>query len=55
MMKWLRNLINRYDAWCASMGLTPEQKRSCVPYRRDPCSTDKNSATDKANNAAGPR
>ncbi|WP_171760172.1 DUF5363 family protein [Vibrio sp. RE86] len=36
MFGWLKQLIVRYDAWCASMGLTPENKRSCVPYRRDP-------------------
>ncbi|UPQ88495.1 hypothetical protein [Vibrio sinaloensis] len=35
MMKWLRLLIARYDAWCLSLGLTPEHKRSCVPYRSD--------------------
>ena len=36
MWKWLKRVIAKYDAWCHSMGLTPENKRSCVPYRSDP-------------------
>jgi hypothetical protein len=36
MLKWLKQLVAKYDAWCDSMGLTPENKRSCVPYRSDP-------------------
>ncbi|GAD90117.1 hypothetical protein VHA01S_033_00180 [Vibrio halioticoli NBRC 102217] len=36
MKKWLLNLIKQYDAWCENLGLTPEHKRSCVPYRQDP-------------------
>ncbi|WP_169739006.1 MULTISPECIES: DUF5363 family protein [Vibrio] len=40
MINWLKRLIARYDAWCLSMGLTPENKRSCVPYRRDPAHHD---------------
>ncbi|WP_197485249.1 MULTISPECIES: DUF5363 family protein [unclassified Vibrio] len=36
MKKWLKNLLNRYDAWCIELGLTPEHKRSCVAYRSEP-------------------
>ncbi|GIA22873.1 DUF5363 family protein [Vibrio cholerae] len=36
MWLWLKRWIAKYDAWCKSLGLTPEQKRSCVPYRKDP-------------------
>lgn len=36
MWQWLKRWVAKYDAWCNSMGLTPENKRSCVPYRRDP-------------------
>ncbi|MEZ8823585.1 DUF5363 family protein [Vibrio sp. 10N.261.55.A7] len=36
MWNWLKSLLNRYDAWCQSMGLTPENKRSCVPYKQEP-------------------
>ncbi|WP_295900573.1 DUF5363 family protein [uncultured Vibrio sp.] len=36
MLKWLKSILTRYDAWCQSMGLTPENKRSCVPYKKDP-------------------
>lgn len=35
-MNWLKRGIKRYDDWCKEMGLTPDQKRSCVPYRKDP-------------------
>ncbi len=35
MFKWIKTWIRKYDAWCLSLGLTPEQKRSCVPYRKD--------------------
>ncbi|CAE6915373.1 DUF5363 family protein [Vibrio sp. B1FLJ16] len=35
-MNWLKKGIKRYDDWCKEMGLTPDQKRSCVPYRKDP-------------------
>ncbi|MDV6251350.1 DUF5363 family protein [Vibrio sp. EA2] len=35
-MNWLKRGIKRYDDWCKEMGLTPDQKRSCVPYRTDP-------------------
>ncbi|EOX3451480.1 DUF5363 family protein [Vibrio cholerae] len=36
MWQWLKGWIAKYDAWCKSLGLTPEQKRSCVPYRKYP-------------------
>jgi hypothetical protein len=32
----MKRIIEKYDAWCESLGLTPEQKRSCVPYKKDP-------------------
>ncbi|CAE6912088.1 hypothetical protein ACOMICROBIO_FLGHMIGD_02157 [Vibrio sp. B1FLJ16] len=35
-MNWIKRGIKRYDDWCDEMGLTPDQKRSCVPYRKDP-------------------
>ncbi|WP_170933176.1 DUF5363 family protein, partial [Vibrio parahaemolyticus] len=35
-MNWFKRGLKRYDDWCKQMGLTPEQKRSCVPYRKDP-------------------
>ncbi len=35
-MNWFKRAIRRYDNWCKEMGLTPEQKRGCVPYRQDP-------------------
>ncbi|MEF1289336.1 DUF5363 family protein [Vibrio sp. M260118] len=38
MRKWIKKWIAKYDAWCKSMGLTPENKRSCVPYRSEPSS-----------------
>ncbi|EGA69963.1 hypothetical protein VISI1226_07737 [Vibrio sinaloensis DSM 21326] len=36
MIDWFKRLLAKYDAWCLSMGLTAENKRSCVPYRSDP-------------------
>lgn len=36
MLAWLKNWIKKYDTWCKQLGLTPENKRSCVPYRSDP-------------------
>ncbi len=36
MLGWIKALIKKYDKWCEELGLTPENKRSCVPYRRDP-------------------
>jgi len=35
MLNWFKHWLAKYDAWCHSMGLTPENKRSCVPYRSD--------------------
>ena len=35
-MNWFKRGLQRYDDWCKEMGLTPDQKRSCVPYRKDP-------------------
>ncbi len=45
-MDWFKRGIKRYDDWCKEMGLTPDQKRSCVPYRKDPAnqSEEKNAA-----------
>ncbi|EMQ2876135.1 DUF5363 family protein [Vibrio navarrensis] len=34
-MQWLKKWLKRYDDWCRELGLTPEQKRSCVPYKQD--------------------
>ncbi|WP_394247765.1 DUF5363 family protein [Vibrio profundi] len=36
MLAWLKVWIKKYDNWCKQLGLTPENKRSCVPYRSDP-------------------
>ncbi|MFM2590813.1 DUF5363 family protein [Vibrio sp. TBV020] len=36
MLNWFKRALAKYDAWCQSMGLTPENKRSCVPYRAEP-------------------
>ncbi|BCN24945.1 MULTISPECIES: DUF5363 family protein [Vibrio] len=35
-MNWFKKGLKRYDDWCKEMGLTPDQKRSCVPYKKDP-------------------
>ncbi|MCR9933680.1 DUF5363 domain-containing protein [Vibrio antiquarius] len=35
-MNWFKRGLKHYDDWCKEMGLTPDQKRSCVPYRKDP-------------------
>lgn len=32
----LKRWIRRYDQWCRELGLTAEQRRSCVPYRKEP-------------------
>ncbi|CAM3030706.1 DUF5363 domain-containing protein [Vibrio tubiashii] len=42
MLKWFKRWLAKYDAWCQSMGLTPENKRSCVPYRSDSTSSTSN-------------
>ncbi|MEI8634351.1 DUF5363 family protein [Vibrio sp. PP-XX7] len=31
----LKHWIQRYDQWCRELGLTAEQRRSCVPYRKE--------------------
>ncbi|PMG32479.1 hypothetical protein BCU97_21295 [Vibrio splendidus] len=36
ILGWIKALVNKYDKWCEDLGLTPENKRSCVAYRRDP-------------------
>lgn len=36
MWSKLKQLVAKYDRWLRSMGLAPDQKRSCVPYRSDP-------------------
>lgn len=43
MIGWMKTWLARYDAWCLAMGLTPENKRSCVPYR----SEEKNQVNDE--------
>lgn len=35
MWKRIKQWIKKYDAWCTSLGLTPENKRSCVPYKKE--------------------
>lgn len=35
MIAWLKKWIAKYDAWCKEMGLVPENKRGCVPVRRE--------------------
>ncbi|MGD8109791.1 DUF5363 family protein [Vibrio sp. NTOU-M3] len=48
MVTWLKQLLRKYDAWCVSMGLTPENKRSCVPYRSEPDSSKQSHKHNKA-------
>lgn len=36
MLKLMKKWLKKYDEWCASLGLTPENKRSCVPYKKEP-------------------
>ncbi|MFA0054382.1 MULTISPECIES: DUF5363 family protein [Vibrio] len=36
MFSWIKACIKKYDKWCEELGLTPENKRSCVVYRREP-------------------
>ena len=31
LLRWLA----RYDGWCEEWGLTPENRRCCVPVRRE--------------------
>jgi hypothetical protein len=35
MKSVLLNWLARYDAWCQEWGLIPENRRCCVPVRRD--------------------
>lgn len=35
MLNRLKNALKKYDAWCKSLGLTPEQKRGCVPIKKE--------------------
>lgn len=42
-MKWWKKWLAKYDKWCEELGLTPAQKRSCVAYREEPMSKDKES------------
>ncbi|MGN2615973.1 DUF5363 family protein [Aliivibrio fischeri] len=35
MLTLIKLWIRKYDAWCESLGLTPENKRSCVPYKKE--------------------
>ncbi|GIU30703.1 hypothetical protein TUM4433_21460 [Shewanella schlegeliana] len=35
-MKFIRAIWARYIRWCDSMGLTPENRRSCAPRLSDP-------------------
>ncbi|EGQ7756866.1 DUF5363 family protein [Vibrio vulnificus] len=44
-MQWWKKWLKRYDDWCKEMGLTPEQKRSCVPYKKDPAREKKSDET----------
>lgn len=35
-MKFIKAIWARYISWCDSMGLTPENRRSCAPRLSDP-------------------
>jgi hypothetical protein len=35
MLTWLKRWLKRYDDWCKELGLTPENKRCCTPYRKE--------------------
>ncbi|ALP41164.1 hypothetical protein [Aeromonas schubertii] len=35
MLLMLKRWLARYDAWCARWGLTPENRRCCVPQRHE--------------------
>ena len=45
MLVWFKRWIAKYDQWCLSLGLTPENKRSCVPYRSEPSHSQVNNDT----------
>ncbi len=36
MLKMIKQGWHRYISWCDRMGLTLENKRSCVPYSSEP-------------------
>lgn len=50
MLGWIKAWGRKYDKWCEELGLTPENKRSCVPYRRDPQGQQAESGNDDAAN-----
>ncbi|MCG9566690.1 MULTISPECIES: DUF5363 family protein [Vibrio] len=50
MLGWIKAWVRKYDKWCEELGLTPENKRSCVPYRRDPQGQQAESGNDDAAN-----
>ncbi|CAH6835351.1 conserved hypothetical protein [Vibrio chagasii] len=50
MFGWIKAWVRKYDKWCEELGLTPENKRSCVPYRRDPQGQQAESGNDDAAN-----
>lgn len=35
MLKQLKRALKKYDSWCQEMGLTEDQKRCCVPVKRE--------------------
>lgn len=35
MIRLLKAWLKKYDAWCVSMGLTPDKRRSCVAHRSE--------------------
>ncbi len=32
----MKKALEKYDQWCEELGLTPDKKRSCVPYKEEP-------------------
>lgn len=48
MFKRIQKAIQRYDEWCKSMGLTPDQKRCCVPVRKEDLFEEKSKSDEKA-------
>ena len=53
MLSRLKLLVRRYDKWCEELGLTPENKRSCVPHRTDPINADDETTNTKAEQPNG--
>ncbi|WP_192867849.1 hypothetical protein [Thaumasiovibrio subtropicus] len=45
MWKKLKQWVARYDAWCASVGLAPEQRRSCCPLKAEDVKASKSEET----------